>query len=84
MRYLEDEHKAKGYPGKFDASEWELVPTTTRDTPQQDNCFDCGVFTCTCADFLSVGLTGLDFDQSMIRAQRQRMVLKITKRDLLA
>jgi len=82
LQYLEDEAKKHGTP--FDRDEWELVPTDLHKTPQQQNGYDCGVFTCTCADFLSVGLAGLDFSQPDIREQRLRFVHKITMGSLTA
>ncbi|KAI9913010.1 hypothetical protein PsorP6_005234 [Peronosclerospora sorghi] len=53
-RYLHDEsdHKRKK---KFDEEGWELV-TTTPETPLQTNGYDCGVFSCIFADFLSQNL----------------------------
>ena len=84
LQYFEDEHKAKGYPGTFDRSEWTLVETDMATTPQQQNGYDCGVFACTAADFLSVGVEDLPYDQSEIREQRLRFVHKITSVDLEA
>jgi sentrin-specific protease 1 len=75
-RYLKDEHAAKDHAGTFDENEWVLEDTDTSVTPQQQNGYDCGVFTCTCADFLSVGLP-LDYSQRDIKEQRKRMVWKI-------
>ncbi|RHY31735.1 hypothetical protein DYB32_003205 [Aphanomyces invadans] len=51
FKYLHDESQHKKNT-VFDSTGWELV-ATTNDTPQQGNSFDCGVFTCMFADFLS-------------------------------
>jgi len=48
---------AASYPaGLLDVQSWETVPTQIPQTPQQDNCSDCGVFTCMFANYLSLGL----------------------------
>eukprot|EP00980_Cylindrotheca_fusiformis_P008183 scaffold1734_cov196-Cylindrotheca_fusiformis.AAC.5 len=52
FQYLQDEHMDKKKCPLPDIHEWELVGTT-RDTPSQRNGYDCGVFTCMFADFLS-------------------------------
>ncbi|RHY39933.1 hypothetical protein DYB34_003700 [Aphanomyces astaci] len=74
LKYLHDEsqHK-KNTP--FDATGWELVGTTD-DTPQQDNSFDCGVFTCMFADYLSLDRP-LTFSQRDMKFYRRRMVLRM-------
>ena len=53
LRYLVDEaqHKKKQV---LDVSEWTILPSDPA-TPQQQNGSDCGVFTSTCADFISQG-----------------------------
>lgn len=45
LQYLEDEHKDKK-KSQLDTSDWELVPCDSDTCPQQENGFDCGVFTC--------------------------------------
>ena len=40
----------------LDVENWTLT-TTTEDTPQQDNGWDCGVFTCMFAKYISADLT---------------------------
>jgi Ulp1 family protease len=69
LRYLDDEHKDKkkcplvvtdGNDGDVNENnnnttvvgDWTLVPCTA-DTPRQYNGYDCGVFACVFADFLS-------------------------------
>jgi sentrin-specific protease 1 len=55
----------------LDFDSWTLVPSTG-DTPQQNNCSDCGVFTCTFANYISQNLE-LRFSQSNINHFRQRI-----------
>ena len=57
MIYLEamcsffvDEAKNKDVP--FDLGGWDLIPGST-NTPQQNNCSDCGVFTCITRTYVS-------------------------------
>ena len=70
--------EAKGWVGDpsvpqhlLDFDSWTLVPSTG-DTPQQNNCSDCGVFTCTFANYISQNLK-LRFSQSNINHFRQRI-----------
>jgi Ulp1 family protease len=54
IRWLQDEHmERKKVP--LDMSDWELIPTP-RDTPQQTNGVDCGVYTTCFAYLMSNGL----------------------------
>eukprot|EP01114_Cavostelium_apophysatum_P018007 TRINITY_DN5479_c0_g1_i1.p1 TRINITY_DN5479_c0_g1~~TRINITY_DN5479_c0_g1_i1.p1 ORF type:complete len:615 (-),score=139.27 TRINITY_DN5479_c0_g1_i1:51-1895(-) len=72
-RYTADEHKAK--KGKdLDLSDWENY--TPKDIPMQKNGYDCGVFMCKFADYLSKG-QGLIFSQKNMSYFRRRMVLDI-------
>ena len=73
--YLRDEWSKLGKPGTFDEAEWDLVPTTS-NTPRQKNGYDCGVFTSTCADFLSLGVP-LTYTQEDIGRCRRRIAMKI-------
>lgn len=48
----------------------------TQDTPQQENGFDCGVFTCQVLNYLAQDLP-LDFTQQNIPYLRKRMIWEI-------
>ncbi|ETW01166.1 hypothetical protein H310_06766 [Aphanomyces invadans] len=76
FKYLHDESQHKKNT-VFDSTGWELV-ATTNDTPQQGNSFDCGVFTCMFADFLSRDLP-LTFSQRDMKFYRRRMVLRMVQ-----
>lgn len=75
MRYLKDEHQAKKGSPLPDEDKWRLVPCTS-DTPMQQNGFDCGVFTCMFADFLSKNCP-LTFSQEHVTQCRERIALSI-------
>jgi sentrin-specific protease 1 len=76
LQYLKDEWATKNNSQELPAlSEWRLI-TCTADTPKQENGFDCGVFTCMFADFLSVGYP-LTFTQDHITRCRERIALSI-------
>jgi len=75
LQYLEDEHKDKK-KSQLDTSDWELVPCDSDSCPQQNNGFDCGVFTCMFADFISRDLP-LTFTQRDITRCRDRIALSI-------
>mmetsp|Transcript_41431 Transcript_41431/g.63823 ORF Transcript_41431/g.63823 Transcript_41431/m.63823 type:complete len:95 (-) Transcript_41431:116-400(-) len=77
FRYLQDEHKDKKGSPLPDIDDWQLIPTTS-DTPRQRNGFDCGVFTCMAADFLSKGCP-LVYSQEHITQCRERIALAIMK-----
>jgi len=76
LQYLKDEWKAKK-GGEMDVSEWKLV-ACTKDTPQQLNGFDCGVFTCMFADFVTKDCEPV-FQQQHITQCRDRIALSIMK-----
>jgi len=74
LRYLGDEHQdKKGVP--FDSAGWTMVPTT-RNTPQQLNGFDCGVFASYCAHYVSLGAKP-SFSQQHMPHLRRRMMADI-------
>jgi len=74
LRYLGDEHQdKKGVP--FDAAGWTMVPTT-RDTPQQSNGYDCGVFASYCALYLANDVDPA-FSQEDVPLLRRRMMMDI-------
>ncbi|CAJ1894774.1 unnamed protein product [Cylindrotheca closterium] len=77
FKYVQDEHKDKKKCPMPDIDDWELVGTTS-DTPRQRNGFDCGVFTCMFADFVSKECP-LVFSQEHITQCRERIVLAIMK-----
>ena len=77
FQYIKDEHQAKHGAPLPDPDSWRLV-ACTRDTPRQLNGYDCGVFLCMFADFLSKGCPLL-FDQTMITQCRERIALAIMK-----
>jgi len=77
FRYIKDEHKAKKGSPLPDEDEWELVECRP-DTPQQENGFDCGVFTCMFCDFLSTDCP-LNFSQEHITQCRERIALSVMK-----
>ena len=75
FQYIKDEHMAKKGSPLPDEDQWELVPTQ-RDTPRQRNGYDCGVFTCMFADFVSKDCP-LIFNQDHINQCRHRIALSI-------
>ncbi|CAB9517227.1 Sentrin-specific protease 2 [Seminavis robusta] len=75
FQYIKDEHQDKKKAPLPDEDQWELV-TCTSDTPQQGNGFDCGVFTCMFADFLSKNCPLL-FSQKHVDQCRKRVALSI-------
>eukprot|EP00546_Thalassionema_frauenfeldii_P021885 CAMPEP_0178905878 /NCGR_PEP_ID=MMETSP0786-20121207/6520_1 /TAXON_ID=186022 /ORGANISM="Thalassionema frauenfeldii, Strain CCMP 1798" /LENGTH=448 /DNA_ID=CAMNT_0020577535 /DNA_START=249 /DNA_END=1595 /DNA_ORIENTATION=+ len=75
FEYLKDEHRDKKKEALPQQDEWKLVPTQN-DTPHQMNGFDCGVFTCMFADFLSRDCP-LVFSQEHITQCRERIALSI-------
>ncbi len=77
MQYLKDEWSAKKGGDLPDADKWKLVACES-DVPQQRNGYDCGVFTCMFADFLSLGRP-LSFSQEHITQCRERIALSIMK-----
>lgn len=79
-RYLMDEWQSKkGGNPLPDADQWKLITGNDRDdVPKQQNTYDCGVFTCMFADFISRDIPLL-FSQSHINECRKRIALSILK-----
>ncbi|CAJ1958345.1 unnamed protein product, partial [Cylindrotheca closterium] len=76
MRYLDDEHSSLHVTGLPNKEAWQSI-CTNADTPQQQNGYDCGVFTCLFADCVSLGVP-MAFDQSDIdNNARQKLALAI-------
>ncbi|KAG7099478.1 hypothetical protein E1B28_001326 [Marasmius oreades] len=72
--YLDSEHRNKKKT-PFDFSEWNDY--TSEDTPQQENGYDCGVFTCQFLESLSRGEETFNFTQSDVPYLRRRMIWEI-------
>lgn len=75
LRYLDDEHKHLHDRSMPDQHLWRLHPSGP-DVPQQKNNWDCGVFMCVFADFLSLGLP-LIFEQRHVSKIRGHIILAI-------
>jgi sentrin-specific protease 1 len=74
LRYLGDEARDKLPMMPFIASEWRCE--VVADAPQQLNSWNCGVFTCMFAYYLSAGRTPA-FTQEDVPRFRRRMLLDI-------
>ncbi|PPQ98266.1 hypothetical protein CVT26_013534 [Gymnopilus dilepis] len=73
-RYVNDEHMNKKKK-PFDFTGWtDWAPETT---PQQENGYDCGVFTCQFLESLSRGEENFNFSQKDMRYLRRRMIWEI-------
>jgi sentrin-specific protease 1 len=79
--YIDLEHmNKKSKP--FDWTGW--VDYCPRDTPQQENGYDCGVFTCQFLEALSRGMDSpFNFTQRSMTFLRRRMILEIARTELL-
>jgi len=74
LQYMVDEYKDKKKK-VLDVNEWTLVHNQP-DTPEQANGYDCGVFTCMFADFISRNQP-LTFTQDHVTECRERIALSI-------
>ncbi|KAJ3480271.1 hypothetical protein NLI96_g8480 [Meripilus lineatus] len=72
--YLDAEHRNKKKK-PFDFTDW--VDYTSEDFPQQENGYDCGVFTCQTLESLARGAETFAFRQSNMPYLRRRMVWEI-------
>jgi len=75
LKYLKDEWAAKKGGELPDAEKWRVVGAETV-VPRQNNGYDCGVFTCMFAAFLSINLP-LSFVQTHIDHCRHHILLSI-------
>jgi len=78
-RYLGDEHKQRKGGPLEGLDDWSLL-TIEPPPPQQNNCYDCGVFTCFFADRISAGRP-LDFCQDDMPDLRLRVCARVVKAD---
>ncbi|KAF7306736.1 Cysteine proteinase [Mycena indigotica] len=72
--YVDQEHRNKK-KAPFDFTGW--VDYTSPDIPQQENGYDCGVFTCQFLESLSRGAEPFNFSQKDIPYLRRRMIWEI-------
>lgn len=78
LKYLQDEHLDKK-KAPLDVSDWKKE--TPKDIPQQGNMSDCGAFTCTFAERISMHKP-FDFTQDDMVTIRRRMALNIFQKEL--
>ncbi|KAJ1921196.1 SUMO1 sentrin specific peptidase 1 [Mycoemilia scoparia] len=79
LDYLGNETKDK-LKKPFDADHW--VTSCPKDIPMQANGYDCGVFSCTFAEYLTRRLE-FTFSQKNMIYIRKKMMLEIIKQSLL-
>ncbi|GAA5960418.1 hypothetical protein JCM3765_007505 [Sporobolomyces pararoseus] len=79
-KWLQEEHECKK-GGPLDLSDWEDY--WDPNVPQQDNCNDCGVFTCCFMEILSREYDGFDFDHTQMPYLRQKIAYEIDRAELL-
>ncbi|KAG2154541.1 cysteine proteinase [Suillus clintonianus] len=72
--YLDSEHRNKRKK-PFDFTGWQNH--NPEDTPQQENGYDCGVFTCQFLESLSRGEEAFHFSQRDMAYLRRRMIWEI-------
>lgn len=82
-RYLQDEHQDKKKTPMKCPELWTLVPCID-DTPRQQNGYDCGVFTCLFADFLTVDRSFGGFQPSDMSLYRQHIALSIIRGEVVS
>lgn len=78
--YMKGEAERLELANSVDVDEYQLLPNIK--VPQQQNGFDCGVFTCICAYYLSTGRP-LTYSQRDIPTFRQRMIIELFNNQLL-
>ena len=69
FHYMEDEHRQQHQCDIHNKDAWDFV---NKETPQQRNGYDCGVFAIICADFLCDDLP-LQFHQTDIKSFRLKI-----------
>lgn len=76
LRYVKDEHSDKNYPKTINTN---FTTENVSNLPKQLNSFDCGMFVCKAAEFLS-DMMPLDYSQNDMALFRKRMALEILRR----
>jgi sentrin-specific protease 1 len=76
LQYLQDEHMDKKKCPMKSPELWTLVPCT-KDTPRQQNGYDCGVFTCLFADLISRDFPFDRFNENDMSLYREHIALSI-------
>jgi sentrin-specific protease 1 len=74
--YLDAEHRNKKKK-PFDFTGWE--DHFSKSIPQQENGYDCGVFTCQFLESLSRNVESFNFTQKDMPYLRRRMIWEIAK-----
>lgn len=76
LKYLQDEHVDKNKSPLKSPELWTLVPCTS-DTPRQQNGYDCGVFTCLFADWISKDCALENLSEKEMLSYREHIALSI-------
>lgn len=75
--FLDEAKKFPDDPVAKSVASWEEVPTLAW-TPKQDNCIDCGVFTCYFANYVSAN-KAINFSAKDMPLFRRRLTLDILR-----
>ena len=79
-RWVVDEGRVKKNI-TIDPEDWTLVSRQAH-VPQQGNGFDCGVFSCMCADYISDDLPLQCYSQDVMPLMRKKMAAAILRGSL--
>ena len=78
FRYLHDEYANKNNGAYLPcANYWKLLSPGTKGVPQQSNSYDCGIFTCQFANYLSIGEDISNLSQNDMEFWRSRILADI-------
>lgn len=80
LQWLQDEARKK-WKTTIQDNKWSLL-SGENHVPQQMNGYDCGVFTCICADYLASNLD-LEYNQEHMPFLRLKMIADISRGELL-
>jgi Ulp1 family protease len=83
LHYLKDEYEVihGSRPTNHWSNEWQLLPGSEVNTPQQDNGFDCGMFTCANADCIMRGQP-LAYAKHQLNGFREHIALALIKTEI--